>query len=212
MASDSELVAVCNFLNELSLTEIIRYDEDATWVETESNSDVESFVTDITTDEDDSDTDRQSRKTRRPKSEAERVRQREYDRKCRTKRKTITQTYREGFMNALNELIGLMHIRLARTEKETNMLSLAKKKGVVVSLADAVQQVTLNQGAIECIMSCASHWELYKNGDSGKFFLRGMAKDIRDMLDLLLELGEQLNVATVELKWRVEGRTTGVWV
>eukprot|EP00644_Phytophthora_capsici_P007401 jgi/Phyca11/16644/fgenesh1_pg.PHYCAscaffold_21_\ len=188
------------FLNDVTLDEIMRYGPEATRLfEVESNcsSFDEPSVTGITSDEDvGSDNERHSLKSplkrkRKQKTEAARVRQRVYDKKCRHKKKC----------------------RLLKTEHETKLLCLAKKNGEEMPSGEtARRQVELNQGAVESIKNTTKDWRKHKNGETGKCFLKAHAEEIQSLLDKLQELGEQLNVATSELLWRLEDKTTGVWV
>lgn len=219
---DAELVAVCSFLNDVTLDEIMRYGPEATGMfEVESNcsSFDEPSVTGITSDEDvGSDNERHSLKSplkrkRKQKTEAARVRQRVYDKKCRHKKKTLDHVFRGVFISTLKDFIVLVQFRLLKTEHETKLLCLAKKNGDEMPSGDtARRQVELNQGAVESIKNTAKDWRKHKNGETGKCFLKAHAEEIQSLLDKLRELGEQLNVATSELLWRLEDKTTGVWV
>ncbi|KAL3657203.1 hypothetical protein V7S43_017863 [Phytophthora oleae] len=221
---DSELLAVCSFLNDLTLDEVMRYGPDEALFEVESTcSEVGSLdepsVTGTTSDEDvGSDVELHSIKSpqkrkRKQKTEAVRVRQRVYDKKCRHKKKTMNHVFRGVFISVLKDFIVLMQVRLLKTEHETKLFCLAKKNGDDMPSGETARlQVELNHGAIESIKNTAKDWRRHKNGDTGKCFLKAHAEEIQSLLDNLVELGKQLNVATGELLWRLEEKTTGVWV
>ncbi|KAK1946873.1 hypothetical protein P3T76_002425 [Phytophthora citrophthora] len=222
---DTELLAVYSFLDDVTLDEIMRYgsDEAPTEIfEVESNcSEVGSLdepsVTGTTSDEDvGSDNEPYSLKSpfkrkRKQKSEAARVRQRVYDKKCRHKKRTLQHVFRGVFISVLKDFIVLVQFRLLKTEHETKLFCLAKKNGDEMPSGETARhQVELNQGAVESIKNTATDWRKYKNGDTGKWFLKEHAEEIQSLLDNLLELREQLKVATSELLWRLEEKTTGV--
>ncbi|CAH0514401.1 unnamed protein product [Peronospora belbahrii] len=152
-------------------------------------------------------------RSKRLKTEIQRELQRSYDRKFRTNKRARRIAGCKTFISGLQNFTVLMHFRLARTEKEINLLCLAKKNGNgIPTESNAQQQLIRNDGVIQCIHSCTLSWKQEKSGELGKYFLRDQAKKIQSYVDKLAELGEQLSILTAELRWRVEEKTAGVWV
>ncbi|KAI9918619.1 hypothetical protein PsorP6_012072 [Peronosclerospora sorghi] len=230
---DLELAAVCTFLNELSLDEIIQCGVCPTTRLESSRSDESSCsddelvcglsVTGTTSSEgsDSEDVHEQNgttkcarKRSKRLRTETQRELQRSYDRKFRTNKRARRIAGCEAFIRALQELTVLMHFRIARTENEITRLCLAKKKKetILPPESKARHQLEQNQGVIACIESCTSSWRQKKSGELGKYFLRDQAKTIQEIVDKLIDLNDHLNGKSDELRWRVEGKTKGVWV
>ncbi|CAH0488958.1 unnamed protein product [Peronospora farinosa] len=225
---DLELNAVSTFLNELSLDEIIQCgfairSQSASSFQLNEYVDEGEFSVAGTTSGEGSDSEDlqdqsvtttcQTARSKRLKTETQRELQRSYDRKFRTNKRARRIAGCETFISALQDLTVMMHFRLARTENEINLLCLAKKKGYGIPTENkAQQQLERNDGVIQCIQSCTSSWRQKKSGELGKYFLRDQAKKIQRFVDDLIDLKEQLSAVTAELRWRVEEKTTGVWV
>ncbi|KAG7377561.1 hypothetical protein PHYPSEUDO_011481 [Phytophthora pseudosyringae] len=214
---DWELVAVCSFLDELSLDEIIEYgpaggglDDD----EMTGGSSVTGATSDEASDSEDLQAPRtKKRPAKKPKTEFQRQLQQVYDRKSRENRQARLNAMGEALVPMLDEFVRLAQFRLVRTQRELHVLCLAKKNGAFVPTLDtALRQVELNRGAIACIQATAEDWNERKNGVSGKCFLKPQAADIQELVDTLGALEAQLSVVTSELRWRLEATTTGVWV
>lgn len=224
---DLDLVAVCTFISELSLDEIIQYDPAAVTFSCEEGFAFdemagESSVTGATSDEaSDSEDSRSARqvlkgavkKPKKPKTELQRKLQQVYDKKSRTNKRARHHALSESFVPVLEEFVNLMQFRIARTENEINLLCLAKKTGShVPSTTTAHRQLELNHGALECIKMTEEDWRRRKSGESGRCFLRQLSSEIQHLLNSLLALGDHLRAATDELRWRLKEETVGVWV
>ncbi|GMF16492.1 unnamed protein product [Phytophthora lilii] len=243
--ADFELVAVYSFLNELSLDDIFKIDSirsnESVCSEVSSLDDDEMVdvvaMAGVTSDESSDSDDLLVHRvvtcpgTRRsPKTEAQRVRQRMYDKKCRSN-KTVSRNYIavfrshlltipcclqtkfkatcEAFVPVLNEFVRLIQLRLKLTESEIQQLRLVKSNAAATEDATS-QLIELNAGATKCIKDCVAKWEERKK-ESGRFFLRHYAEDIEEHLETLEALEKRLSVATAELLWRT-GKATVPWV
>ncbi|ETI46195.1 hypothetical protein F442_09318 [Phytophthora nicotianae P10297] len=225
---DLDLVAVCSFLNERSLDEIIQYgaigatsDRWAHLLDDNDEMTGESSVTGTTSDEASDSEDpppamvirQYPKKPKKPKTELQRKLQQVYDKKSRINKRARHNALGGSFVLVLQEFVGLMQFRIVTTEREIGLLCLAKKNGVFMPTGENTQlQLELNQGALECIKVTVEDWKKRKNGETGKCFLKHISTEIQHLLDNLLMLGEQLRVAMEELRWRLEGNSTGVWV
>lgn len=225
---DLDLVAVRSFLNELSLDEIIQYGPigptSDRWACLLDDAEMtgEPSVSGTTSDEASDSEDLQpisvvrkcpTKKPKKPKTELQRKLQQVYDKKSRVNKRAKHTALGDSFVPVLEEFVALIQFRLAKTENTASLLSLAKKNGVFIPSGDVAQlQLELNQGALECIQSTVEDWEARKTGKTGKCFLKHLTMEIQSILNSLVALGEQLKVASDALRWRLEAKTTGVWV
>ncbi|KAG3075975.1 hypothetical protein PI125_g21630 [Phytophthora idaei] len=179
---DLDLVAVCSFLNELSLDEIIEYGPAGAtsdrWAYLLEGDEMGggSSVTGTTSDEASDSEDLQpvtvvrkcpTKKVKKPKTELQRKLQQVYDKKSRINKRVRHNALGESFVPVLQEFVGLMLFRIAKTENEISLLCLAKKNGVFISTGESAQrQVGVNRGALVCIEATVEDWRKRKNGET----------------------------------------------